>query len=82
MFKAAINPSIFVLSLKNEYIDMKKMVSMGKREPPTGEFSCAFYDHRVGKNISPEANANFLITLVLILCFLGTITEHLLLKNM
>jgi len=34
MFKAVINPSIFVLSLKNECTDMKKMVSMGKREPP------------------------------------------------
>lgn len=32
MFKAVIDESIFVLSLKNECIDMKKMVSMGKRE--------------------------------------------------
>lgn len=33
MFKAVINPSRFVLGLKNGCIDMKKMVSMGKREP-------------------------------------------------
>ena len=32
MFKAVINASIFVLSLKNECIDMKKMVSIGKKE--------------------------------------------------
>lgn len=35
MFKAVIDVSIFALCLQNEWTDMKKMVSMGKREAQT-----------------------------------------------
>ena len=45
MFKAVSNVRIFALSLQNEWIDMKKMVSMGKREAQTPVSLIVYLQH-------------------------------------
>ena len=76
MFKAVINVSIFALSLQNEWIDTKKMVSMGKREAQTPLSLIVYLQHcGVEERIHPDEQ--LWIFLSPWFCFFGTITEHL-----
>ena len=59
MFKAVINVRIFALSLQNEWIDMKKMVSMGKREAQTPVSLIMYLQHILMSNCDSSCHLGF-----------------------